>query len=77
MTNTTQKLNSMGNVASMSQQNIEPHNRMKTGPQKVGHTSHHDLGAVDLRSVKKFRQEYRSKMEQQLQDSCILINENY
>jgi hypothetical protein len=62
--------NSMGKMAFTSQQTL------KAMPSKVAHTSHHDLGAVDLRSVKKFRKEYRSKMEQQLQDSCILINEH-
>jgi hypothetical protein len=63
--------NSLGNTAFMSQQTIQ------TRPQKVAYASHHEPGAADLQSVKMFRKEYRSKIEQQLQDSCILINEHY
>ena len=63
--------NPLGNTAFMSQQTL------KTGPKHVVYASHHELGAADLQAVKKFRRDHRSKMEQQLHDSCILINENY
>jgi hypothetical protein len=59
---------SMCNIASNS-------NQSKKKIKEFGHASHHEPGAADLGSVKRFRKEYRSKMEQRLQEQCLMVNE--